>query len=85
MTDGFEKYFEAKEERKRKDMAKMAMAMVKSVSLDALNISSQGFMVSDNWLQASHRKCLLQCPHSWDGMPIKNIPRQRRHRWRSFA
>ena len=52
----------------------MAKRIVRSVSLDALNISSQGFIVSDNWLQAVHRQHLLQCPHSLDGMPLKDRP-----------
>ena len=63
----------------------MAKRIVRSVSLDALNISSQGFIVSDNWLQAVHRQHLLQCPHSLDGMPFKDRPMYCDHITHFFA
>ena len=33
------------------------------------------FSVSENWLFAPQRRNLLQCPHSCDGMPMKNLLR----------
>ena len=68
-NDGFEKYLEKKNEFERKSLAKR---IVRSESLDVLNISSHGFLVSENWFQVENRQSLLQCPHSWDGMPMKN-------------
>ena len=68
-NDGFEKYLEKKKESQRKSLAKR---IVRSESLDVLNISSHGFLVSENWLRVENRQNLLQCPHSWDGMPMKN-------------
>ena len=31
--------------------------------------------VSENWFRAPSRRHLLQCPHAWDGMPLKNLSR----------
>ena len=47
--------------QREKDEQKALIKMsVRSVSLEALDINSKGWNVSDNWLQADNRNLMLQ-------------------------
>ena len=76
MNEGFERMMEQRERQKRKTLSRL---IVKSVSLEALHISSRGWNVSDNWLSADNRNLILGCPHTLDGMPSKGHILQRSH------
>lgn len=66
MNEGFERIIQQREQEKKKSMVKL---VVRSVSLEALNISSLGWNLTENWLETDNRKYLLGCPHLQNGMP----------------
>ena len=37
--------------------------MIRSLSLDALDVASNGFVVSENWIAFGERVLLLKCVH----------------------
>ena len=37
--------------------------MIRSLSLDAIHVASNGFVVSENWIQFGERVLLLKCVH----------------------
>ena len=76
INDRFERVSRERAEEKRKALAKH---IVRSVSLEALHISSKGWVVTDNWLMADERYLMLACPHTSDGMPTSKNPRIRRN------
>ena len=56
MNEGFEKIIQQRDQVKKKALIRLS---VRSVSLEALHVSSKGWNVSDNWLQAENRSKLL--------------------------
>ena len=56
MNEGFERMSKQREKDEQKALIKMS---VRSVSLEALDINSKGWNVSDNWLQADNRNLML--------------------------
>ena len=56
MNEGFEKMIQQRDQVKKKALIRLS---VRSVSLEALHVSSKGWNVSDNWLQAENRSKLL--------------------------
>ena len=73
MNDTFERVLQQKEQVKQKAMIKLA---VRSISLECIHTTSSGNIVSDNWL-IEERAQSLCCPHSSDGMPVKNTEMKR--------
>ena len=56
MNDGFEKMVRHRDDTKKTNLVRLS---VRSVSLEALHVSSKGWNVSDNWLLADNRSLLL--------------------------
>jgi hypothetical protein len=74
MNDGFAHISEVQAVEKRKALAKH---LVKSVSLEALNISSKGYAVTKNWLKAENRHLIMASPHDFDEVPMKSGQKRR--------
>ena len=56
INEGFERMVQQRDQAKKRASIRLS---VRSVSLEALHVSSKGWNVSDNWLLADNRSLLL--------------------------